>query len=158
MCRLNADVAIFLLEDVGFLLYILLILKKGRNIYLQIKKSATKFKSWSGHGRTNRTGSAGPEIPDTFQSTWLKTWQSICLSYVVMTQDTNYWCLAKEKFLRPDGRWMSGCQSRHRRFLRAWPSASLSLQPRRVPRRPQARPKSSCTCSGCWPQVLPGKI
>ena len=58
MCRLNADVTIFLLKDVSFLLYTLLILERSQYFY-KLKKSATKFKSWSGHDGTNQTGSAG---------------------------------------------------------------------------------------------------
>ena len=46
---LSQFVAIFLLEEVTFLLYTLLILRSSQFV-LNFKKNATKFKSWSGHG------------------------------------------------------------------------------------------------------------
>ena len=45
----------------ALLLYTLLILRISQCFLKFIKKNATEFKSWSGYGQTNRTGSAGPE-------------------------------------------------------------------------------------------------
>ena len=65
VCRFNAAVAICRYFCNGrcrlFIAYIAFDSKKFTSFL--IKKSATKFTSWSGHGRTNRTGSTGPDLP-----------------------------------------------------------------------------------------------
>ena len=48
-----------MLEVIALLLYTLLILKSSQYFY-KIFKKCDKVQRWSSHGRTNRTGSAGP--------------------------------------------------------------------------------------------------
>ena len=88
------------------ILYTLLIFLKSSRCFLKLKNIyATRFKSWSGHGRTNRTGSAGPAVTNLLAisknnifnlcSSFNLLRSSPCLNDIEMFRKPNWICACK---------------------------------------------------------------